>query len=378
VRRSLAIVALAIAVAGASLGVASRLPARASGSAAANPTPLLAYYYIWFTPSSWNRGKLDYPLLGRYASDDARVMRQHIRWAKAAGISGFLVSWKSTPVLDDRLARLIQVAESERFHLGVVYEGLDFRRMPLPIATVRHDLERFAATFAADRAFAIFDRPLVIWSGTWRYTNAEIRLATHNVRSRLLVLASAKNVGDYARVAPLVDGDAYYWSSVNPSRYPAYGAKLRSLASATHAHGGLWIAPAAPGFDARRVGGSSVVGRQGGATLRHELNAAASSSPDAIGLISWNEFSENTYVEPSQAYGSTSLKVISDVRGTRPPDVAAFDSEGSGANTAPLGISYGIVGLVAGCAGLVTLTTFVRRRRRPPVGPLTKKPSPRL
>jgi hypothetical protein len=378
VRRWLSIAALLTAVMVASLGLASHSPVRASERAAASPTPLLAYYYIWFTPSSWSRGKRDYPLLGRYASDDARVMRQHIRWAKAAGISGFLVSWKSTPALDDRLARLVRVADSEHFHLGIVYEGLDFKRKPLPIETVRHDLARFATTFAGDKAFAIFEQPLVIWSGTWRYTNAEIRLATRNVRGRLLVLASAKNVKDYARVAPLFDGEAYYWSSVNPRRHPTYGAKLRSLARATHDRGGLWIAPAAPGFDARQVGGRSVVGREGGDTLRRELDTAASSSPDAIGLISWNEFSENTYVEPSRAFGSTALKVIADVRGTRAPDVSNFDSEASGASTAPLGISYGIVGLMAGCAGLVALTTIVRRRRRPPLGPLAKDPAPRL
>jgi len=58
--------------------------------------------------------------------------------------------------------------------------------------------------------------------------------------------------------------------------------------------------------------------------------------------------------------------------------VSSFDSDASGAGTAPLGISYGIVGLVAGCAGLFALTTIVRRRRRPVVGSLTKKPSPRL
>ena len=374
-RRVLVVLALVIAGSGfAGAGPA----ARAGDPTVANPTPLLAYYYIWFTPSSWSRGKVDYPLLGRYSSDDMGVMRQHVRWAKAAGINGFLVSWKSTPALDDRLARLIDVADSERFHLGIVYEGLDFHRRPLPIQTVRHDLERFATTFAAHKAFAIFDRPLVIWSGTWRYTNAQIRFATQKVRGRLLVLASAKNVRDYRRVAPLVDGDAYYWSSVSPRRYPDYGAKLRALGAATHANGGLWIAPAAPGFDARRVGGSSVVGREGGDTLRRELNAAASSSPDAIGVISWNEFSENTYVEPSRAYGSTELKVIAEVRGTQPPDVSTFDSDGTGTGTAPLGISYGIVGLVAGCAGLVALTTALRRRRRPPVRPLTKEPSPRL
>ena len=373
-RRLALLLALALPM---SLAAVSVPVADASDRAATSPTPLLAYYYIWFTPTSWSRAKRDLPLLGRYSSDDAGVMRQHVRWAKSVGITGFLVSWKSTPTLDDRLARLIEVADDERFQLGIVYEGLDFERRPLPIETVQHDLERFADTFSTDRAFKLFDRPLVIWSGTWRYTNAQIRRATQNVRDRLLVLASAKNLDDYARVAPLVDGNAYYWSSINPRRYPNYGLKLRALAAAVHARNGLWIAPAAPGFDARRVGGSSVVGREGGETLRREFNAAAGSSPDAIGVISWNEFSENTFIEPSRAFGSTSLKVIASLRGTRPPDVSAFDSEGSGTGTAPFGISYGIVGLVTGCAGMLALTVVARRRRRLITGSVSKQMAPR-
>jgi hypothetical protein len=373
VRRFLIILALALASAGLGQAPAAQAGERAAGS----PTPLLAYYYIWFTPSSWSRGKLDLPLLGRYSSDDTEVMRQHVRWAKSAGITGFLVSWKSTPSLDDRLARLIRIADAQQFRLGIVYEGLDFHRRPLKIAKVRHDFERFADSFARDRAFTIFDRPLVIWSGSWRYSNAQIRSVTQRLRGRLLLLASAKNVDDYERVASLFDGEAYYWSSVNPRRHTGYARKLRQLSAAVHARRGLWIAPAAPGFDSRLVGGTSVVPRHDGDTLRRELNAAAASSPDAIGVISWNEFSENTFVEPSRAYGSTALNVIAAVRGARPPDVGNFDSEGGGTGTAALGISYGIIGLVVGCAGLIALTSIARRRRvRPASGPMKKEPSP--
>ena len=56
--------------------------------------PVFAYYYIWFDPSSWDRAKIDVPALGRYSSDDPKVMREHIRLAKQAGITGFIVSWK--------------------------------------------------------------------------------------------------------------------------------------------------------------------------------------------------------------------------------------------------------------------------------------------
>ena len=45
---------------------------------ARDPVPVLAHYYIWFNPTSWNRAKTDYPLLGRYSSDDEAVMLRHI------------------------------------------------------------------------------------------------------------------------------------------------------------------------------------------------------------------------------------------------------------------------------------------------------------
>ena len=97
-------------------------------AAASRPDPLFAYYYIWFNAGSWNRAKTDYPLLGRYSSDDRGVMEQHVDWAKQAGIDGFIVSWKSTPVLNRRLERLIEVADAKHFRLLVIYQGLDFHR----------------------------------------------------------------------------------------------------------------------------------------------------------------------------------------------------------------------------------------------------------
>jgi hypothetical protein len=123
-----------------------------------------------------------------------------------------------------------------------------------------------------------------------------------------------------------VDGNAYYWSSVNPATFPGYQAKLDAMAAAVHETGGVWIAPAAPGFDARLIGGDTVVERSDGATLRTQLDAATASSPDAIGLISWNEFSENSHIEPSENYGRSALEVIADVEGGRPPVLPDLDS----------------------------------------------------
>jgi Glycosyl hydrolase family 99 len=313
-------------------------PPAAAASPGASPIPVLAYYYIWYDPSSWDRAKSDYPMLGRYSSDDIEVMRQHIRWAKDAGISGFIVSWKSTTTLNRRLEQLIQVADSESFKLAIIYQGLDFNRQPLDATRIAADLNQFIENYAADPAFDILGGPLVVWSGTWEYSVADVKSVVDSTkrdacgssgdfaRPCVTLLASERSPEGVRRLAGIVDGDAYYWSSVNPDTYPEYPAKLTEMRDAVKETGGIWIAPAAPGFDARLIGGTTVVDRKDGDTLRRELDAAYGSSPDAVGVISWNEFSENSEVEPSLNYGTTALGVLADVMNGRPPEVPDLDS----------------------------------------------------
>jgi len=334
-----------------------------------NPVPILSYYYIWFDTQSWNRAKTDYPLLGRYSSSDLDVMRQHVKWAKAAGIKGFIVSWKSTDKLNQRLEQLMQVANEENFKLAIIYQGLDFYREPLPLEQVDADLSYFIDHYAEDQAFDIYEKPLVIWSGTWKFSRDEIENVVLGKREQLLILASERNVDGYSRLAALMDGNAYYWSSVNPDTFPGYLEKLTVMGETVHANGGLWIAPAAPGFDARLIGGETVVDRKDGQTLQIQFSAAMQSSPDAIGLISWNEFSENSHIEPSENYGHHYLDVLTDIRSVPVPAVRDFDSSEPGNIGNPLeGNGIGIGRAIAlGSIGLFTvicLLIIVRRAIR--------------
>jgi hypothetical protein len=329
--------------------------------AAASPVPVLAYYYIWFNVTSWNRAKTDYPQLGRYSSDDEAVMRTHVRWAKAAGIDGFIVSWKSTEPLNRRLEQLMRVAGEEHFKLAIIYQGLDFSRRPQPVARVAADLDRFVERYAGDPVFELFDRPLVIWSGTWEFSATDIGAVTRPLRQDLLVLGSEKSAEGYRRIARLVDGDAYYWSSVNPETNRNHAPKLNEMGALVHANQGMWIAPAAPGFDARLVGGTTVVERRDGATLREQFQAAIGSSPDAVGLISWNEFSENSHVEPSRQFGSQYLEVLAGMQETAVDGLPQFDSsEPSGRSDRPTAL------LVAAGFLVVTASTLavIGRRNR--------------
>jgi Glycosyl hydrolase family 99 len=322
----------AVAACGLAAVLSAALPATAaqagrSGPAAparshstTSPVPVFAYYYQWFSHASWNRAKTDYPLIGTYSSSDPAVIQHQIRQAKSAGLTGFIVSWKDTALNDQRLRLLMRVAARERFKLAMIYQGLDFTRHPLPLTEVATDFETFARYYAPNPVFyRLGGKPLTIWSGTWAYTHAQIAAVTSAVRGSMRVLATEKNVAGYQRIADVVDGDAYYWSSVNPATYPDYSGKLDEMSRSIHRTGEYWIAPFAPGFDARLVGGHKVVPRDHGRTLRTEYATAVGSSPDAMGLISWNEFSENSFVEPSLRYRYQSLDVLRELLHTSVP-----------------------------------------------------------
>jgi hypothetical protein len=328
--------------------------------------PVLAYYYIWYTPTSWDRAKTDLPLLGRYSSDETTVMQAHAQQAKSAGIDGFLVSWKHTPDLDRRLGLMAEVARDNDLTLGIVYQGLDLFRRPLPPARVRADLRWLLDRYGDDPVFSVQGRPLIIWSGTWELKPRQIQRVTRQIRRRSNVLASQRSAEEYDAVAPYVDGNAYYWSSLDPEVDIHAQERLDQLSDTVHASGGLWIPSVAPGFDARLVGGHRVVERRDGATLREEWRMAVKSSPDLVGILSWNEFSENSHVEPSTRRGNQTLRTLASIlSATVPAAISADSSEPAGAVDFPIRplalmvVAFGIVG-----GSLATLTRRRLRARR--------------
>jgi hypothetical protein len=237
------------------------------------------------------------------------------------------------------------------------------------VEQVDADLSYFIEHYSENQAFYLFEKPVVIWSGTWKFSREQVQDVVLGKREHILVLASERNVEGYKRLADLVDGDAYYWSSVNPDTFPGYLNKLSAMSEAIHTNGGLWIAPAAPGFDARLVGGTTVVDRKNGETLQVQFNTAMQSSPDAIGLISWNEFSENSHIEPSENYQARFLNMLARMRNVTGPVLTSFDSSEPGNTIEPnpgstldaFGASRVIALGVMGLLVLAALFVIIRR-----------------
>jgi hypothetical protein len=66
----------------------------------------------------------------------------------------------------------------------------------------------------------------------------------------------------------------------------------------------VYAATVSPGYDDSRLGRntSSVIDRGDGAFYDTQWRAAVSAAPDWVLITSWNEFFENTHVEPSVRY----------------------------------------------------------------------------
>ncbi len=305
-----------------------------SGGPKAAP-PVLAYYYMWFNKASWTHTKTDLPALGPYTSTDQSIIHQHVLWAKESGIDGFIVSWKHTPALDLALSELVSEADSQGLKLVLIYEGLDVNRNPISSQTVKSDLVWFMQKYGSERAFDLYGKPAIVWSGTWRFSDSDIAdvRSTIGAPSKVLLLGSEKSAIAYKTRASLFDGDAYYWSSADPLTTPGYQQRLTDLGAIVHQGHGLWLAPAASGFDARLNGGTTVVDRRDGATLTAAWRDAQATNPDGIAIISWNEFTENSYIEPSRNYGMRYLQVLSLLTGAPGPQPAA--STGAGSSSVP-------------------------------------------
>jgi hypothetical protein len=347
-----------------------------SGTNAGAPTPttttsasvpLFVHYYLWWDASHW-RARLgtavadgstrlpaslaadgctatpaapgdtliDVPArsLGLYSQDDAATLATQVRLAAGYGINGFVVSWSGTGAADQtaagrafnaRLAALVDVVHAynrshpTKFALMLGYEGLDNERKPRPVASIRNDLAYFVHAYGTDPAFSVpryGSKPVVMFLDSREFTPSQLQQIVPPFRSRLTVIGDEHGVAAWRRgVSSLFDGDGWYWSEEDPYSNSHAFSTLVALSRELHAEHKLWFSPLSAGYDKASFGiGGKCVPRRNGQTLSLLYAGNARSNPDGWMLISWNEYYENTYVEPSLRYGTHTLDVLRRLR----------------------------------------------------------------
>lgn len=282
-----------------------------------------AFYYPWWGNDgvSWNNPMLrDKPASGPYNSGDEATILAQIRMAKSAGIDGFIVSWDSSDTQSSILREILKVGAQENFKVTIYFESISARiRSQGLLQTFR----TFFTGFSNDEGYfklnglpvifvyAVDSQPVATWNDIFQTLRSEGHDAFY--------IAESDNANtDYLEA---FDGIHIYGISTI-SQLEALNATYRHLQLSTRSfgflHSGalsgkLWAATLMPGYDARLLQNNSYsfVPRDNGNTYRKTFDAAFASDPDWILITSFNEWLENTYIEPSLTYGSNYIDLTS-------------------------------------------------------------------
>jgi hypothetical protein len=282
------------------------------------PPPLtLAFFYPWFQHPDWNSNRLRDQPLYQYSMEYPDEIARSLRDARDAGLDGVIVSWRGDTNWNDRRLRyVLDDAQALGLKVSILVEtlwateGPEGTVKPLNADKMRRWIEKAFDVFAPHPAFLrAGGRPVVFVYLTdsftledWRAIVSSLRQARRNV----FLMADTLNPG----FLESFDGAFTYATAGVPQA--ALGRFYVDQALRTQSYGLLsggerrvGAATVSPGYDDSLLDRETtmVVDRANGGFFEAQWSAAVAAQPDWILVTSWNEFWENTHVEPSVRYG---------------------------------------------------------------------------
>ena len=306
------------------------LPAAPAVEAQRQPT-VLAFFYGWYNPDQWNDPNLIDRPAEPYNSADAGVIARQISQAQSAGIDGFVMSWfgPDEPYTTGVFHTVLDQAGAHGFRAAVdVDMGQGFISTPESAVNARNYAVH---TLGNHPAYLRYDgKPVIFFWNQFRFTPQQWQDIRNQVDPDHNTIWIAE--GNGLQYVGVFDGLHLYniaWSG-NPAGTNA------TWASRVINRGGYFVATAMPGFDESRLGrGEAVVrGRGDGDYFRRSFAGAAATNPHMIIITSWNEFFENSHIEPSQQYGSFYLDLAREMIGAYKSG-AVLPSDPAGGATGP-------------------------------------------
>jgi uncharacterized protein YraI len=280
------------------------------------------YMGFWAGGSSWDwQANVldDYPSIGRYDSRDPGVAGTQIDQAKSAGIDGFVVSWygtadqqTTTPVLNNMLDR----ASERGFQVGAAIDAFSPN-----FNNNRDGLIASLNYLVYDRAnhpaylryqgkaviFFAFQNNLGYSAAEWQ----EIRNAVDPNRNTFWVAEGVNACCIYGGAMDAMYAFNLAWANGSSGTYSS------QRASALNAGASFYIPTIHPGWDESRIAArdsrpnpTSARGRNNGQFLANSFAGATASGANIILVGTWNEFMENSHIEPSNLYGTNALDTL--------------------------------------------------------------------
>ena len=282
-----------------------------------------AFYMGWWAGGQswdWQADVLsDYPAIGKYDSRDGGVVGTQIAQAQGTGIDAFIVSWfgvrdgvTTTPALNNMLDR----AAERGFRIGAAYDAFNPAFTPDRGALIE-SLNYLVNDRANHPAYLRYNgKPVIFFAfqNNLGYSNAvwnEIRNTVDPNRNTIWIAEGLNGCCIYGGAMDGMYAFNIAWANGSQARYQTETARMRN------AGGNLYIPTVHPAWDESRIAArdnrpnpTSPRDRAGGAFLANSFRGATGSGASVVLIGTWNEFIENSHIEPSQNFGTQAIDTL--------------------------------------------------------------------
>jgi hypothetical protein len=288
------------------------------------PRLVLAHYYPWFDRSTWTSPLLADRPQQEYSTDNPADVRRVLETAAGAGLDALVVSWQGLEFQGGwnhrRLQIALDAARQAKIRIAVLFETTvanpehEQTGVPADPRTVQAWMNDVVRVYGNHPSYLrVGDRPVVFVYSVPRLRVADWAQVAASVRANGV---QPMLVGDATRSVwlPSFDGQFDYASNrFAISDIGAFqmeqGLRVRTYhLLGTTGPRRVWAATVSPGYDDRALVAADgrtprVSERQDGAYYDAQWRAAIRAGADWVVVTSWNEWWENTHIEPSVKYG---------------------------------------------------------------------------
>jgi glycoprotein endo-alpha-1,2-mannosidase len=291
---------------------------------------VMAFYYPWYgVPDGpggagrtvhWRRidadkkdiqASTDYPSLGAYDSHDPKLIDQHCRWAKEAGIETFIVSWWGHGSFSDRaMSGILDGCRSHGLTACIYYETVPKPQTP---SSAAEDIIKVLDKYGKHPAhLRVNGKPVVFVYGRALQELGLVDWLEAMKRVNAGYEGGVTAIGDQFSygAARVFDGiHTYNTAGQLRGKDPA---EARQWASETYASwvqladgaGKISAITVIPGYDDTKIRTPGLaVKRCEGELYRCQWEEAMKADPHWILITSFNEWHEGSEIEPSLEYG---------------------------------------------------------------------------
>lgn len=272
-----------------------------------------AYYLgFWLGPGSWRmQGDVlqDRPARGLYDGRDAAVIDAQMAEAQGAGIDAFIVNWRNTAPETQVLNTALDVAAGRGFKVAAsidAFDGFDGVASGAQYIVGLTNHPAYLRYNGKPVVFFAFQNRTGLTSAQWQ----GVRAAADPSRQTTWIAEGLSGCCVYGGAMDGMYAFNLVWDN-------SAGRMSGERAATFNAGGSIYVPTIHPGWDENAVAvkqgrsnPAAPVDRAGGGFLASSFNNAASTGTDVILIVSWNEFAENSHIEPSLNYGTQSLDTL--------------------------------------------------------------------